>query len=262
MVNSAFPRINQFFLENLKQSSLLVKKKAALLIPSAAFLLALAVILSIIMFTTGAIAAGLAILSYFGAFVLIFLALRLGKYEIASSIFLFWIMALMFMAIKFDAYVDLYEVYVLATLYCFLLVVGSVVAHRVPQVVVVGIFSELAIIALYLLDIRGLSGISHTLIVQSMGTVSVIVAACTVFSAASISTQRALFSRIEADLRESEERCKYLKTAIMKASRATYQLGSYSNSAEHKTGSERSFKNEDDLKLGSLEFDMWEKSNE
>jgi hypothetical protein len=252
----------KYFLKNLRGSSLLFKRKAVILVYSALFSFVLDAGLVGIMFATGATAAGSALLSYALSLALILFAVRRGKYEVASSVFVYWLMVLIFVAIKFDAYQNVYEFYVLGTLYCFLLLLATVVAYRPVQVVTVGLFALTALAVLYFTDIRSLPGTDKILTIQSLVTVFLILTGAIAFACISIILQRDLFAHIEADLRESEERCKYLKTAISKANRSSYQLNMHSILSDKKNG-DRSFKNnDDDLKLGSIEFDMWEKSNE
>ena len=83
----------------------------------------------------------------------------------------------MFVAIKFDAYVDVYETYVFSTLGCFLLVVTSLVADRPRQALAIMVLSLLGIEALYWLDAFPKDkGVVTMLAIQNLSVSSLMVA--------------------------------------------------------------------------------------
>jgi methyl-accepting chemotaxis protein len=82
----------------------------------------------------------------------------------------------MFVAIKFDAYQNVYETYVFGTLGCFLLIVAILVADRPSQPITLAALSLGAIEALYWLDSYPLDGKVTLLAIQNLVTSSVLVA--------------------------------------------------------------------------------------
>jgi methyl-accepting chemotaxis protein len=157
--------------------SLQIRKKSRILGALALGFGAISVVFAVLMALTGAgtvsvIFVGIA---FFCACVV--LLLWRGRYHLASSLFLYGIFAAMFVAIKFDAYVDVYETYVFSTLGCFLLVVTSLVADRPRQALAIMVLSLLGIEALYWLDAFPKDkGVVTMLAIQNLSVSSLMVA--------------------------------------------------------------------------------------
>ena len=157
--------------------SLQIRKKSRILAALALGFGAVSVVFAVLMALTGAgtvsvIFVGIAL---FCACVVLFL--WKGHYHLASSLFLYGIFAAMFAAIKFDAYVDVYETYVFSTLGCFLLVVTSLVADRPRQALAIMVLSLLGIEALYWLDAFPKDkGVVTMLAIQNLSVSSLMVA--------------------------------------------------------------------------------------
>ena len=110
--------------------------------------------------------------------------LRAGRYRVAASFFLYGILAAMFVAIKWDAYKDVYEAYVFGTLACFLLVVATLIADRPIQAVVIGLGGLAAIQLLYWIDAFPKDGNKVTLLaIQNLAVSSLMVCLATVVAA-------------------------------------------------------------------------------
>jgi hypothetical protein len=178
-------RLISFFTGLYEDSSLQIRKKSRILASFGLWFGAISLAFSILMaltqaFTVAVVFIGIAV---FCAAVLILL--KRGRYNIASSLFLYGLFLAMFVAIKFDAYADVYETYVFGTLGCFILIVTTLVADRPRQAVVIGILNLAAIEALYWLDAYPVDGNTVTLLaIQNLAVSSLMVAISTVASAA------------------------------------------------------------------------------
>jgi methyl-accepting chemotaxis protein len=199
-------------------------KKAKLLAPVMTSTTALAVVLAVLMAVTKAYAvAGILLgLIAFCAFALAMMAK--GHYEVASTIFMYSLFAVMFGAIKFDQYQNLYECYVFGTLGGFLLITAGLVAARPRQSWTLTVLNLAAIASLYYFDALPLdNGVVTELAAQSLGTSAVIVIAGGIFSAMAIRMQ----AELVADTKRSAEtaRRQYEEMAAAVSAAQTSALG-------------------------------------
>jgi len=130
-------------------------------------------------FITAAALAGLSILCAFA----FFLSAR-GNHETATSTFLYAVLAVMFLAIKFDQFKSVYECYAFAALAGFVLLATALLAARPLQAAVITALSLAGIAGLYFFDALPLDGgIVTELATQSLATSAVIIISSGIFSA-------------------------------------------------------------------------------
>ena len=141
-----------FFSAKYSCESLQVRKKSGLLAMIAIGFGIVSLVFTILMAATNALVPAAVMVGIALFCVAVLALLRNGKYHLASSAFLYGLMIAMFVAIKFDQYVDIYESYVMGTLGCFLLVVTTLVADRPSQAIVIGALNLASIEAIYWID--------------------------------------------------------------------------------------------------------------
>lgn len=146
------PRLDAI-LRSFDGQDLRIRKKAMILLNIDAWTGLVALVLGAVMSATGAGVAALFCLSMVGVAGGIILLLRKGLLKAASNIFIFTLFAIMWCAIKFDAYVSAYETYVFAALGLVLLIVTSLVNSGRWQLPAVSVLDIGGILALWLLDI-------------------------------------------------------------------------------------------------------------
>lgn len=101
----------------------------------------------------------------------IMLLLRNKKHFLASNLLIFLLYFVTFAAIKFDAYIDVYETYVLATLGLVLLIITSLISFYRWQIVSATILIILGILSLWWTDILPEYGYTiDTLQIQNLAT--------------------------------------------------------------------------------------------
>jgi methyl-accepting chemotaxis protein len=166
-----------FFVARYDGQSLQIRKKSRILAAMALGFGGISVVFAALMALTGAGTVSVIFVGIALFCTCVMLLLRGGRYHLASSLFLYGIFAAMFAAIKFDAYVDVYETYVFSTLGCFLLVVTSLVADRPRQAIAIMVLSLLGIEALYWLDAFPKDkGVVTMLAIQNLSVSSLMVA--------------------------------------------------------------------------------------
>jgi len=124
------------FLKRYQEESLRIRRKVAIFVPVVAAIGGFSLSLLVVMFLTGAYVVSIVVglLVAVSGFSL-FLVWR-KRYDLASSLFLSMLFLVMFLAIKFDQYKNVYECYVFGTLGLFLLVVvGLVGIHKIQAYV-------------------------------------------------------------------------------------------------------------------------------
>lgn len=220
-----FERVADRFLSAYEGASLSLRRKSRFFLWTLAVMGLIGILLSAVMFFTGAYVAAWSLVAYLGLSVVFFSLLCKGLYQISVSLFLYAVFAVMFVAVKFDAYRNVYESYVMATLGSFLLIVASVVAFKPRQIAMITFLIFTGILALYALDAYPLEGRIGPLALQSLGTAILIVLGSGGFALASFRAHGALTRKIEEQLRESEDRCRYLKEAIRTARESVYRVG-------------------------------------
>jgi methyl-accepting chemotaxis protein len=152
--------------------------------------------------------------------------LRAGKYDIASSAFLYGLFAAMFVAIKFDQYQDVYEAYVFGTLGCFLLVAATLIADRPSQAVAIGALDLAAIQALYWLDAFPKDGkVVTTLAIQNLAVSSLMVALSAFVAAYLVRMTSGLIGEVERDAQAAERSYGDLNAAMGEAQSTSQRVG-------------------------------------
>ncbi len=129
------------------------KQKVRTLVYINLMTMGIATVLAGIMLLTGAwvVASFCGLELLFGG--LIMLLLQNGRHRLASHIYIILLFLVMFAAIKFDAYVSVYETYVLATLGLTLLIITSLVSFSKWQIVAVAVAAAAGILGLWWIDI-------------------------------------------------------------------------------------------------------------
>jgi len=181
------------FIRPYVDSDVRLYKKAKLLAPVLVSITALAVVLSALMAATGAIIVAAALAALIGLCAVSLVLLARGRYGASSTVFIYSLFAVMFGAIKFDAYQNVYETYVFGTLGGFMLVITGLIAAKPIQAWIMTLLDLLAIGALYYLDALPLDGgVVTELAMQNLGTCGVIVVAAGIFSSMAIRMQSEL----------------------------------------------------------------------
>ncbi len=226
-----------FFLKKYESSSLQIQKKSRFLVKASLIMGALSLLLGLVMLLTGALVAGLSILFFFAFCVLVLATLKLGFYNLSSSLFLYVLFAVMFAAIKFDAYKNIYECYVFGTLGSFLLITGAMVANQSRQIVVLTILNIVAIALLYVLDSLPLSGGKVELLdIQSLATSAVLISLSGVFATSLVKTTRGLIGRVEEEAESASRNCVRLNEAMQGAQASAYSIGAKLSSSANRAG--------------------------
>jgi methyl-accepting chemotaxis protein len=168
-------------------------RKARLLAPVTLAIGILTILLSALMIVTKAYAVSVILLGMVAFSILTLIMMAKGRYGVASALFLYSLFVVMFAAIKFDQYQNLYECYVFATLGSFLFITVGLIGDRPSQSWILTILNLAAIAALYFFDALPLDdGIVTELASQSLGTSTIIVIAGGIFSAMAIKMQTEL----------------------------------------------------------------------
>jgi methyl-accepting chemotaxis protein len=215
-----------FFSAKYSHESLQVRKKSGILASIAMGFGLFSLVLSLLMAATKAMvpAAVLVGIALFCLAVLVLL--RSGKYHLASSAFLYGLFAAMFIAIKFDEYVNVYESYVFGTLGCFLLVVTTLVADRPVQAVVIGILDLAAIQALYWIDSFPKDGKVVTMLaIQNLAVSTMMIGLSAAVAAYLVSMTRGLIRGVERDAQAAERSYDELNAAMGAAQASAQRAG-------------------------------------
>lgn len=215
------------FVKRYENDDIRIRKKARLLVPTALAIGLFGLVLCALMSATGAFAvAGFLIgLTVFCAIVLILIAR--GRYSLASSMFCYGLFAVMFAAIKFDAYKTVYECYVFGTLGSFLLLTAALIAVSRLVVYVITGLNLAAIAVLYLADALPLDGGTVTaLAAQSLGTSSLLVLVGGLFAAITVRLQRTLVDESANTATVAKRQFEATTMAIQKAQESSWKIGS------------------------------------
>ncbi|HPD80965.1 MAG TPA: methyl-accepting chemotaxis protein [Spirochaetales bacterium] len=206
-----FEKIFKPFIYPYIEGDLRIYKKARVLAPVSLTIGIFSIALAVIMLTTGAITVAIAIGFLFAICLATLILMTKKQYGIASSLFVYGLFLVMFAAIKFDAYQNIYECYVFATLGFFVLVVLALIGISQVQVIVMAILTLAAIAFLYISDALPLEeGIVTTLAIQSLSTCAILIIAGSSFVAATIRMQKKLVDET-AEMSEAS-RLQYLET--------------------------------------------------
>jgi len=206
------------------ESDVRTRKKARLLAPSTLVVGLLGVALGSLMFATGAFVVGAFLLLLFVFCGLALLLMAKGRYRLASSLFLYGLFGVMFAAIKFDAYQNIYECYVFGTLGGFLLVLAGLLAVKRRQAWTIAALDLAAIAALYLLDALPVDGVVNELAIQSLATSSLLVVTGGAFTAVSIGMQASLVDESERSSRLARDQYVSMSQAAAEAQAAAQSV--------------------------------------
>ncbi len=212
------PNPMKFFVANYSRASRTVARKVELLAWVVLLVLSLSVALMAIMAVTGAIvvAGMVSALVLLCGFVLFLL--RKGRYGAASPIFLTGLFLVMFLAIKFDQYVSIYECYVYGTLGLFLLIISGLVGNDIRFSLVLTGFMVGEIFFVYMVDVLPTQGgVVSLLDTQSLATSCIMVVLGGICSAILVRTQRDLMAESEAAAEEAASRLESTRSAVLKA---------------------------------------------
>ncbi len=212
------PNPIKFFVANYSRASRTVARKVELLSWVVLLVLALSVALTAVMAATGAIvvAGMVSVLVLLCIFVLFLL--RKGRYEAASPLFLTGLFLVMFLAIKFDQYVSIYECYVYGTLGLFLLIISGLVGNSIRFSLILTGFMVGEIFFVYMVDVLPTQGGEVSMLdTQSLATSCVMVILGGICSAILVRTQRDLMTESEAAAAEAASRLESTRSAVLKA---------------------------------------------
>ncbi|MFN4216014.1 MAG: methyl-accepting chemotaxis protein [Brevinematales bacterium] len=162
---------SSYFIDPYKNGDVRIYRKAQIMVPVVSVVGIFSMLLVVVMFLTGAVVAGTAIALLVGSCGLVLFLMRKGWYSLGVGWFLYTLFGVMFLAIKFDQYQNVYETYVFSTLGLFLLIVGGLVSVSRLQMDILTFLVLFAIGILYVLDALPLDGYKITLLViQSLAT--------------------------------------------------------------------------------------------
>ncbi len=196
-------------------ASLLVRTKCRMLVWTSLAVGAISLAAGIAIIATGAVVAGSAglLFSVLAAFSLYLIAR--GRLGTASSLVIFGLWAVLFAAIKFDAYQTVYETYVFGTLGGFLLVMTALLAGRVSQAVAMGSLNVAGILALYILDAFPQDGHRVTVLASQNLIMSILMMVLgTAFATLIIRSQNSLILTVETQMRRAREDYRTLSATI------------------------------------------------
>ncbi|GAB1432052.1 hypothetical protein MASR2M29_06770 [Spirochaetota bacterium] len=208
------------------ENDLRIYKKAKLLVPVVFSIAVLALILAGLMLITGAVQVAVILAALVLFCVLTLLLMAKSRYLLASGLFLYTLFLVMFAAIKFDAYKNIYEIYVFGTLGSFLLITSCLIAAKPIQAWILTILNLAAAYALYIMDSLPLdNGTVTELAIQSLGTSTILLIAGGIFSASTIKLQAVLVAETEKASTESENQYIQMVKAIDQAQTAAMGIG-------------------------------------
>ncbi|MFN3659692.1 MAG: methyl-accepting chemotaxis protein [Brevinematales bacterium] len=162
---------NAYFTDHYKNEDVRIYRKAQIMVPVVSVSGIFSMLLAGVMFLTGAVVAGMAIALLVVSCGVVLFLVRKGWYSLGVGLFLYTLFVVMFLAIKFDQYQNVYETYVFSTLGLFLLIAGGLVGVSRFQIDILTLFVMVAICVLYVLDALPLDGYKMTLLaIQSLAT--------------------------------------------------------------------------------------------
>lgn len=188
-----FDKLFKPFIFPYLEGDIRIYKKARVLAPVSLTIGFFSIILAVIMLTTGAATVSIAIGFLFTICLATLILMAKKRYGVASSLFIYGLFLVMFAAIKFDAYQNVYECYVFATLGFFVLVVLALVGISQIQALVMTVLTLGAIAVLYIFDALPIDeDIVTTLAIQSLSTCAILIIAGGSFVATTIRMQKKL----------------------------------------------------------------------
>ena len=206
-----FEKLFKPFIFPYANGDIRIYKKARVLAPVSLAIGLFSIILAIVMFTTGAVTVTIAIGFLFAICLATLFLMAKKRYGIASSLFIYGLFIVMFAAIKFDAYQNVYECYVFASLGFFVLVVLALIGISYIQVLILTILILGAIAVLYIMDALPLDeGVVTTLAIQSLATCGILIIAGSSFVTTTIRMQKKLVDET-AEMSETARR-QYIET--------------------------------------------------
>jgi|GEM_PF-2079744 len=230
-----------FFTAGYETSGLQLQRKSKILAVTALVIGPVSLILGSIMLATNAIIAGASLVALAFASIIALIMLKRGRYYVSSSFLIYALFIVMFCAIKWDAYKNIYECYVFGTLGSFLLIVSALIADRPIQSLVSMVLDIAAIIVLYASDALPLDGGAVTaLAVQSLSTACLVVVLAGLCSAYIVSNSSRLIEDIERHASDERAHYEMLNGAMMTARAHSLEIGGkLSSSVEHTIASVR-----------------------
>lgn len=234
-------KIINFFTVNYQDAGLQLQRKSGILSVAALVLGPVSLTLGTIMLATNALIAGASLMALAIASIIALIMLLKGKYYVSSSFLIYALFVVMFCAIKWDAYKNIYECYVFGTLGSFLLVVSALIADRPGQCVIAMILDITAILVLYVSDALPLDGGAvTTLAIQSLSTSCLVILLAGLCSAYIVKNSSKLITDVERHAAESRTRYERLNEAMMLARTHSLEIGEkLSSSVEHTIASVR-----------------------
>ncbi len=197
-------RIIGYILTPYQSQSLTVKSKAKMLAWIAAFLGLVASLAGIAMMLTGAVIAGATGLIFGLMAVSALYLLRRQEMQIATSLVIFGLWAVLFVSIKFDEYQNVYETYVWGTIGSFMLVLSALLSTNIWPSIIVGLLNVLAIFGLYFLDAYPLDNNTVTLLAgQNLFMTLLLNSLGTIFAALTVRNQKKNTTLIEQQIERS-----------------------------------------------------------
>ena len=216
----------RLFLAPYADQDIRIQKKAGILAPTAIVILFMATLLSAVMALTGAVTVAAILASLVALCLAVLFVLARGRYEAASSTFVYALLFAMFAAIKFDAYRDVYETYVFTALGLFFMILVGLVGAR-PFHAYLSVAGTLAgTYALYFLDALPADGGKVTMLaVQNLATCSVLAVAGGLITAMTIRMQNSLVAETRASSELARDQFERLSGAVAKANEGAYRIG-------------------------------------
>ncbi len=202
-----------------------IRKKAGLLAPSALVIGLIGLILALVMGATGALVVALFLLGLTAFCAAVLFLMAKDHYGLASSLFLYGLFLVMFAAIKFDAYQNLYECYVFGTLGSFLLIMTGLLAINRSQVAIITLLNLGAIAVLYIADAYPLEGSVSPLAIQSLVTSGVLIITGGAFTALAVKMQAALVDESERSAQVAEDNFRNMTLATGEAQSSALETG-------------------------------------
>lgn len=234
-------KLVDYFTAGYESAGLQLQRKSKILTIAALVIGPVSLILGSVMLATNALIAGASLVALALASVIALIMLKRGKYRVSSSFLLYALFIVMFCAIKWDAYKNVYECYVFGTLGSFLLIVSALVADSPGQSVIATVLDIAAIVVLYAFDALPLDGGAvTTLAIQSLSTSCLVVILAGLCSAYIVRNSSSLIADVER--RAADERARYerLNAAMMAARSHSLEIGEQlSSSVEHTIASVR-----------------------
>jgi methyl-accepting chemotaxis protein len=208
-----------------RDADIRIRKKAGLLAPSALVIGLTGLVLALVMAATGAIVVAVFLLGLTAFCGTVLYLMARSRYSLASSLFLYGLFLVMFAAIKFDAYQNLYECYVFGTLGSFLLIIAGLIAPNRRQIAIITLLNLGAIAVLYISDAYPLEGIVSPLAIQSLATSAVLIITGGAFTALTVQLQATLVDESERSARAAADNFRNMTLATGEAQSSALETG-------------------------------------